>query len=82
MNKHLEQSRTTYWPHFWWAVRAGFRLIYAGIASLIHAVHPSLFPGTAASTVIDLYYRRLHDHPNTEYQEIIEVAKGKENGNI
>jgi len=82
MNKHLKESQTTYWPHFKWAVVAGFRLIYAGISSLIHAIHPSLFPGTAAKTVIDLYHRRLENHPNTQYQEIIKEAKEKNNGNV
>lgn len=73
-NKHLEQSQTTYWPHFCWAVTAGFRLIWAGVASLLHAIHPSLFPGTAATTVIDMYYKRLHRHPNSEYQKQIMQA--------
>ena len=82
MNKHLKESQTTYWPHFKWAMLAGVRLIYAGVTSLIHAIHPSLFPGTAATTVIDLYYRRLHDHPNRQYQDLINEAKGKENETV
>jgi hypothetical protein len=75
MNKHLNQSQTTYWAHFAWAIVAGLRLIWAGIASLIHAIHPSLFPGTAAHTVIDMYYQQLHNHPNPEYQIQIKEKK-------
>lgn len=74
MNDHLKQSQTTYWSHFWWAIGAGLRLIWAGVASLVHAVHPSLFPGTAATTVINMYYKRLHRHPNPKYQQEIKQA--------
>lgn len=71
MNQHLKDSRTTYVEHAKWAAFAGVRLIWAGIASLLHAAHPALFPGTAARTVIDLYFKRLHDHPNPAYQDYI-----------
>lgn len=77
IKKHLEDSHTSYSEHLRWAVLAGFRLIWAGIASLIHAVHPGLFPGTAARTVIDLYYSRLHNHPNGEYKDFIDEFKHK-----
>jgi len=42
--KHLTEARKPYWRHFMFAFKAGFLLIYAGIASIIHALIPSIFP--------------------------------------
>jgi hypothetical protein len=79
--KHLEKSQTTYFNHAGWAIIAGIRLIAAGISSLIHAVYPGWFQGTAARTVIQLYHRRLSHHPNPEYQAYIkEQSQGKRPG--
>lgn len=73
--QHLEESRVGYFEHMGWAVGAGLRLIWAGIASLIHSIVPSWFPGTAAYTVIDLYYKRLENHPNKDYKNYIDSKK-------
>lgn len=73
--KHLEKSKETYFSHLLWAILAGFRLIWAGIASIIHGLIPGFFPGTAAKTVIFLYHKRLMNHPNTEYQDYIDSLK-------
>lgn len=72
--EHLAKSKETYIPHFIWAFLSGLKLIWAGIASIIHGFVPGLFPGTAAKTVIDLYHKRLVDHPNKEYQEYIKQS--------
>jgi hypothetical protein len=77
MNKHLIESKTTYFAHALWAIKSGFYLIYAGLASVIHAIHPGFFPGTAAKAVIDLYYQRLDNHPNPVYKTYIKQAKNK-----
>lgn len=69
--KHLKDSNVTYFEHLKFAIYASFRLIIAGIASFIHAIVPQFFPGTAAFTVIDLYKKRLENHPNPIYQEKI-----------
>lgn len=74
MHPHLVESGVTYAEHSRWALMAGARLIWAGVASLLHAIHPGLFPATAAKTVIDLYHKRLRDHPNAEYQDMIAQA--------
>ena len=71
INNHLKKSNETYFSHVIWAFKAGFRLVWAGIASFIHGIFPNLFPGTAAKTVIDLYHERLVDHPNKDYEEYI-----------
>lgn len=79
MHPHLIESGVTYAQHSRWALVAGFRLIWAGFASLLHAIWPGWFPATAAYTVIDLYHQRLENHPNSDYQAYI--AKVKENDN-
>jgi hypothetical protein len=73
--QHLEASQVGYFEHLTWAVGAGFKLIWAGIASLIHSIVPALFPGTAAYTVIDLYHKRLENHPNKDYKDYIDSKK-------
>lgn len=73
--EHLKKSKETYFPHFIWAFLSGLSLIWAGIASIIHGFVPAIFSGTAAKTVIDLYHRRLTDHPNKEYQDYINSYK-------
>jgi hypothetical protein len=73
--EHLEKSQESYGSHFVWAKIAGLRLIWAGIASIIHGLIPAFFPGTAAKTVIFLYHKRLLDHPNKEYQDYIDSLK-------
>lgn len=72
---HLEKSKVTYFGHLFWAVVAGFRLIYAGICSIIHGVIPTLCDGKAPKTIIDIYHSHLVNHPNEEYKEMIEKAK-------
>ena len=66
---HLNKSKEAYLSHLIWAVTAGIRMIWAGIASIIHGLIPGFFQGTAAKTVIDMYHQRLVDHPNKEYQD-------------
>lgn len=78
MNKHLKQSQTDYPKHATWALVSGVKLIWAGMTSIVHAIFPGVFPGVAAKTVIDLYYSRLHNHPNPDYQSLIEQAKQKQ----
>jgi hypothetical protein len=77
-HKHLEDSHESYFSHLKWAVASGFQLIGAGLASILHGIYPSFFPFKAAKVVIDLYYKRLHRHPNKEYRSYVEKVK-KEN---
>lgn len=79
MNDHLKKSNTTYTAHLVWAVYAGLVLIVTGIASIIHGLFPFLFEGTAAKTIINMFYRKLYNHPNPDYQYKImkEMKKAK-----
>lgn len=79
MSNHLKKSNTTYTAHLKWAVYAGSVLIITGLASILHGFFPFLFEGTAAKTIINLFYRRLYNHPNPDYQYKImkEMKKAK-----
>jgi len=76
-DNHLSKSKVTYFEHLRWAVLAGLRLIYSGVASIIHGIFPSLFDGVAPKTVIDIYHSHLVDHPNEDYKTMIKEAKEK-----
>jgi len=56
-SRHLRERNKQYWPHLIWALYAGVLLIYAGLASIIHAIIPPLFPGTSERIVRDLCQR-------------------------
>jgi Family of unknown function (DUF6356) len=43
MSRHLTEKNNSYKSHFRFAWGAGFILIIAGIASIIHAVFPEIF---------------------------------------
>ena len=70
-DKHLKISKVTYTAHLKWAVISGFRLIYAGVTSIIHGFIPTLFDGTAPKQIIDIYHNHLEDHPNPQYKKMI-----------
>jgi len=70
--RHLTKSKETWGRHCVFAFFAGVKLIYAGIASIIHGLVPAFFEGTAAISVIKLYHRRLVNHPNPDYAKYID----------
>lgn len=76
-DKHLKTSKVTYIQHMRWAVVAGIRLIYAGFASIIHAMIPTLFDGVAPKIIIEIFCCHLRDHPNPSYQKMIADAEKK-----
>jgi len=53
-SKHLEESGKSYGEHFTFAMRAGFLLLWAGVASIVHAIIPGLFPFVSQRIVIRL----------------------------
>jgi hypothetical protein len=69
--KHLEESQESYVSHCKWAVSAGLLMIWGGILSVIHGVLPSVFPFKSAKIIVDLYYKRLHNHKNKNYRDYI-----------
>jgi hypothetical protein len=77
MFKHLKDSEESYLSHCRWAVGAGFVMIWAGILSIIHGLIPAWFPFKSAKTIIDLYYKRLHNHKNKSYRDYITYVSNK-----
>jgi len=67
---HLRGSRTTYVPHFRQAFSLGWILIFNGVSSIVHAVIPAFFPGTAAFTTMRIFYKFCHGHPNPYFQRV------------
>lgn len=76
-SEHLKKSHVDYFSHLFWAVKAGFILIFAGITSILHGIIPKLFDGYAAKTVIKIYHERLKNHPNKEYEDLIKYYENK-----
>jgi hypothetical protein len=63
---HLEKSKMNYFIHFFQAFRLGLVLIWAGIASLVHAIFPFLFPAYSANKVSWMYIRVVIDSSNPD----------------
>lgn len=74
LTQHLKDSNSTYFSHLKFAVYASFLLAYAAITSLIHAIFPFFFKGSAAFIVVKLYKQRLENHPNPKYQEWVKYG--------
>lgn len=68
IKQHLIKNQITFYDHFTLALISGFLLMYASIASIIHAFIPCLFSNTAAKIVAQLYYKRIKNHPNESYR--------------
>jgi len=48
---HLEAVNEKYFEHMFYAAKYGFKMIFAGVACIIHAIFPSLFITTASKTM-------------------------------
>lgn len=70
IKKHLEVNQITFINHFMFAIKAGVLLLYAGVASIIHAICPALFDGVPSRIVANLYHGRIKNHPNPEYRKL------------
>jgi hypothetical protein len=68
IQQHLKTNKISLKDHFVLAIWAGVLLIYAGVASIIHAFIPVLFDGVPAKIVSKIYNKRIKDHPNPEYR--------------
>lgn len=77
-DEHLTKSKVTYLQHLRWAISAGFRLIFSGIASIVHGFVPKLYDGLPAKTIIDIYHTHLKNHPNQDYQDLISEYEDKD----
>jgi branched-subunit amino acid permease len=64
--KHLKEAGKSYMAHACFALSAGVLLVVAGVASIIHALIPALFPFYSANIVMRLADKarslRSHQH--------------------
>jgi len=81
-DKHLKTSKVSYLEHLRWALIAGAKLIWAGIASIIHGVNPKLFDGVAPKIIIEIYHGHLEHHANPDYQKMITDAKASRSDSV
>ncbi len=63
---HLKAVNETYFEHMYYAAKYGFKMFYAGIACLIHAIFPSLFVTTASKTLHSIMdeIKQRHQKPD------------------
>ena len=57
---HLEDVDMNYRQHFIFAQHVSIRLVAAGIACCLHAIHPGIFSNTASVTVSKLHELLTH----------------------
>ena len=71
--RHPNEVGESYGQHLTHAGGAGFKLLGAGIACLVHAVLPFLFVNTASNTIREMYrgMTKRVDAPNWERHPII-----------
>ena len=53
--KHLNDSKMSYWYHFWHSVSNGNRLFLLVLSSYAHAVYPGRLRQRAARGIINMY---------------------------
>jgi hypothetical protein len=66
--EHLQKSKKTYFNHLYHASMLGLVLIYAGIASIIHALLPCFFAAYSANKVTRIFYRVVYTSANPDIQ--------------
>lgn len=66
--EHPATANETYWQHWWFTFRMSCRLIYTGIALLIHGIFPFFFVRTASLQIAYMYgvmRKRMNIAPTT-----------------
>lgn len=64
--KHLDTVHESYFQHLKFAACFGAKLVFAGIAAILHGLCPAIFQKTGSSTVFalndELRERAAHQH--------------------
>lgn len=55
---HPNSVNETYWQHFAFALKFGFKMTLGGLVALLHAIFPFMFVTTAGRICDDLQYMR------------------------
>ena len=55
LTDHPSEVNLTYWEHLRWALWSGLRMIFSGLACVIHAFLPFLFKDVASNTIMNIH---------------------------
>lgn len=78
MIKHLKDTNQKYIDHFKFAFIAGIKMMYGGVASIIHAFIPDALPSTAERITKGLEEESRHRQVRRKLEEYEEQKKHKE----
>ncbi len=67
---HPNSVNETYWQHFAFALRFGFKMTFGGFAALLHAIFPFLFITTAGRLCDELQELRQNSPGRKKLSEI------------
>jgi hypothetical protein len=67
-HEHLQKSKMGYFTHLYHAFSLGLVLIYAGLASIIHALIPCIYAAYSANKVTRIFYRVVYTSVNPDIQ--------------
>jgi hypothetical protein len=51
MNSHLREINETYLEHMYFAQKCGWRMVFAGLACVVHSIVPNFFVNTASNAL-------------------------------
>lgn len=68
---HPDSVNESYWQHFGFALRFGFKMTGGGIAALLHAIFPFLFVATAGRLCDELQDMRQNSPGRKKSSEMI-----------
>ncbi|MEO8384518.1 MAG: DUF6356 family protein [Betaproteobacteria bacterium] len=67
---HPQSVNESYWEHFAFAARFGFKMVLGGFAALLHAIFPFMFVTTAGKLCDELQRMRLNSPGRLKVSEL------------
>ena len=78
---HPNSVNETYWQHFAFALRFGFKMMSGGVAALLHAIFPFLFVTTAGGICDELQDMRKNS-PGRKKSSVIAAGENLPSDNL
>ncbi len=63
MSSHLKEINETYFEHLRFAMWMGVRMVFAGVACILHSIMPEILITTASDTIKTLN-QEMHERKN------------------
>lgn len=76
---HPYSVNETYWQHFAFALRFGYKMTLGGLAAVLHAFFPFLFVATAGKLCDELQHMRQNSPGRKKASEIVAAGKPPSN---